>query len=273
VSAAAVRNAQAAWARYLGRQVEEEDEIAPGVKMTLVLVPPGKFLMGSPEGESERPPDEVQHQVTITEPFYLGKHEVTQAQYEALLGQDKDPSHFRGADLPVESVTWKDAADYADQLTKQGGAGPVYRLPTEAEWEYACRGGRSASKPFGVGDGRELTSREANFDGNYAYPHDDKGPYLKSTCRVGSYPSNALGLADMHGNVWEWCADWYGPYPEGSVTNPSGPPEGSKRVSRGGSWAYSAWHCRSACRHEEDPGKPEDFRGFRLARSVPPGGK
>jgi formylglycine-generating enzyme required for sulfatase activity len=272
LSAAVVQQAQAAWAQYLGRQVEEEVEIASGVKMKFVLVPPGKFRMGSPEEEQDRRPDEVLHEVAIARPFYLGKYEVTQAQYEALVGQDQNQSRFKGPDLPVEKVTWDEASAYADTLTKKCGDGLLYRLPTEAEWEYSCRGGRSSSQPFGVGDGRALSSREANFDGNYPYGGAEVGPYLESTCRVGSYPANALSVSDMHGNVWEWCADWKGEYAPGQATDPSGPGSGSFRVVRGGGWSFSvAWVCRAAFRHGYEPGRRLDDLGVRLARSFPSG--
>jgi formylglycine-generating enzyme required for sulfatase activity len=146
-------------------------------------------------------------------------------------------------------------------------------LPTEAEWEYACRGGRSSSNPFGVGDGRTLSSREANFGGNHPYVGAAKGPYLESTSRVGSYAANALGLFDLHGNVCEWCADWYGPYPREDVTNPAGPSEGSDRVIRGGCWLLDGGYCRAAVRHWDEPGNRSHDLGFRLARSVLSGGK
>jgi formylglycine-generating enzyme required for sulfatase activity len=270
VSPAEVKEAQAAWAKYLGRQVEEEVEVAPGVRMTFVLVPPGRFFMGSPWTEVGRG-DETLHEVTLTEPFDLGKTEVTQAQYRALTGDN--PSHFRGDDLPVESVRWGEARDYADLLTKKRGDQRVYRLPTEAEWEHACRGGRPSSQPFGVGDGKTLSSREANFNGNSPYAGAGTGPYLEATCRVGSYPANALGLSDMHGNVWEWCADWTGPYPAGSVTNPTGPGEGSRRVFRGGCWSYEGKGCRAAIRAWGELWARTNALGFRLARTVPVGGK
>jgi formylglycine-generating enzyme required for sulfatase activity len=266
-----VRRAQEAWARYLGRNVEETIGIADGVKMTFMLVPPGKFRMGSPEEEKDRRNDETLHNVTLTEPFDLAKTEVTQAQYEALTG--KNPSHFKGADKPVEKVSWDEARAYAEKLTKKRDDKHVYRLPTEAEWEYSCRGGRSSSKPFGIGDGRSLSSREANFDGNYPYGGAEKGDYLKSTCTVASYPANALGLYDMHGNVWEWCADWYGPYPAGDVANPRGASEGSLQVGRGGCWGDFAWNCRAANRIWLVPGIRIINLGFRLARSIPSGVK
>jgi formylglycine-generating enzyme required for sulfatase activity len=145
--------------------VEETVEVAAGVKMTFVLIPPGKFRMGSPPEQRERSDDERLHEVTLTEPFYLGKTEVTQAQYEALIGNN--PSQFTGADRPVEKVTWEEAREYTEQLTKKRSDKRVYRLPAEAEWEYACRGGRSSSQPFGIGDGRARSSAEANFDGAF----------------------------------------------------------------------------------------------------------
>jgi formylglycine-generating enzyme required for sulfatase activity len=270
LTGAAVKAAQVAWATYLGRQVEEEDEIVPGVKMAFVLIPPGKFPMGSPQGEQDRLPDEVQHEVTLTEPFYLGKCEVTQAQYEALVGHDKNPSRFKDADLPVEMVSWTEASAYADALTNKRAGGLLYRLPTEAEWEFSCRGGNASAQPFGVGDGTSLSSDLANFDGRYPYGSAAKGDYLQRTNRVGSYRPNAFGLNDMHGNVWEWCMDWYGPYPAGKATNPGGPPEGSSRMIRGGGWFNDSGCCRAAIRTRFEPGSRSDYLGFRLAR-IPSG--
>jgi formylglycine-generating enzyme required for sulfatase activity len=271
MSAAAVRQAQADWAKFLGRPVEEQIDVADGVTMTFVLVPPGKFLMGSPATEPSRVGNETLHEVTLTEPFDLGKYEVTQAQYLALTGHN--PSHFKGADLPVDQVLWEEARDYAARLTKKQGERDLYRLPTEAEWEYACRGGRPSSQPFGVGDGRALSSREANFNGSHPYGGAAEGPFPQTTVRVGSYPANALGLYDMHGNVWEWCADRYGAYPAGRVSNPSGPAEGSPRVGRGGSWRHEGGNCRAAARGIMKPGDRHDWLGFRLARTVPSVGK
>jgi formylglycine-generating enzyme required for sulfatase activity len=278
-----VQRAQEAWARHLGRKAEETVEVAGGVAMTFALVPPGKFLMGSPPSEIDgllrQSPDakrewyhdESLHVVTLTDPFYLGKTEVTQAQFRDLTG--KDPSQFKGADNPVEEVSWDEARDYAARLTNRRGGHLVYRLPTEAEWEYACRGGRSCSRPFGIADGGALSSLEANFDGNYQYGGAAEGPYLQATSRAGSYRPNALGLFDMHGNVWEWCADWYGPYPQGEITNPTGPAEGSLRVMRGGSWFSHSRDCRAANRGRMEPGSRNYKLGFRLARSIPSGGK
>jgi formylglycine-generating enzyme required for sulfatase activity len=269
-SPAAVRASQQAWAKYLGRQVEETVTVN-GVAITFVLIPPGKFLMGSPEGEARRREDETQHEVTISKPFDLAKTELTQAQYQALTGTN--PSTFKGDDLPVVQLSWTEADEFAGQLTKKLADNHLYRLPTEAEWEYSCRGGASSSKPFGIGDGTSLSSTQANFNGEFPYGGAGPGEYLGKTARVGSYPANALGLADMHGNVWEWCADWYGPYPQGAVTNPTGPLEGSGRVNRGGSWYGSGGICRSARRVWNSPGNRRDSLGFRLARSVPSAGK
>jgi formylglycine-generating enzyme required for sulfatase activity len=271
VNGAEVRRFQEAWAKHLGCQVEETVEVGGGVKMTFVLVPPGNFHMGSPAEEKDRSDGEIVHEVTLTEPFYLGQTEVTQAQYQALTGAN--PSHFRGADRPVEQVSWEQARDYAAELTKKQADKLVYRLPTEAEWEYCCRGGRPSTQPFGVGDGRALSSAEANFSGGPAGGGADKGPDPATTCRVGSYPANALGLYDMHGNVWEWCADWYGPYPTGAVSNPTWPTAGSVRVIRGGSWFIPAKDCRAARRGRNEPSLRLPDLGFRLARSAPSPGQ
>jgi formylglycine-generating enzyme required for sulfatase activity len=271
-SAEDVRRAQEAWAKYLGRKVEESVEVAEGVKMTFVLVPPGKFRMGSPADDKDHYPDETPlREVTLTEPFDMGKTEVTQAQYQALTR--RNPSKFKGLDRPVELVSWEDAREYAAGLTQKSADKHLYRLPTEAEREYCCRGGHPSSRPFGLGDGRSLSSRQANFDGNHPYGGAVKGPFLQTTCAVGSYPANALGLHDMHGNVWEWCADCYEPYPRGHVTNPTGPSEGSFRVARGGSWFNHARNCRAAVRYGDGPGYWYDFLGIRLARSIPSGNK
>jgi formylglycine-generating enzyme required for sulfatase activity len=242
-----------------------------------VLVPPGKFRMGSPTDEAGHNPwepnfdSEVLHEVTLTQPFDLGRYEVTQAQYQALTGNS--PSGFKGDDNPVEQVTWDEARDFAVRLTGRRGDRHQYRLPTEAEWEYACRGGRPTSQPFGVGDGLARSSRDLNCNGNFPYAGAERGPDLHATCRVGSYAANALGLFDMHGNVWEWCADAYGPCPADSVTDPTGPPAGPNRVHRGGSWFDAVGNCRSALRANSPPGRRGNHIGFRLARTLPAGGK
>jgi formylglycine-generating enzyme required for sulfatase activity len=256
VSADVVRRAQEAWAKYLGRDVETNLEIHNGVTMTFVLVPPGKFRMGSPFDENGRYENETLHMVTLTEPFDLGKYEVTQTQYKALTG--KTPSLFRGSDRPVEQVTWNEAEAFGRALTNKRSDKHVYRLPTEAEWEYSCRGGRPLSEPFGIGDNRSLTSRDANFNNDF-----------RETRKVGSYVANALGLYDMHGNVWEWCADWNEPYPLEAVTNPLRTTGGPFRVARGGCWNEPTRGCRSALRQGSPEARRDGYMGFRLARSVP----
>jgi formylglycine-generating enzyme len=225
---------------------------------TLTLVPPGKFLMGSPGDEVERFDDEgPQHEVEITRPFYLATHLVTQAEYAALMGVN--PSHFgpKGAGsvlgldtshLPVENITWHEAVEFCARLSAvpaEQRAGRSYRLPTEAEWEYAYRAGTCT--PFF--QGASLSSAQANFIGDYPYGGAPKGPNLRRTCDVGSYPPNAFGLFDMAGNVWEWCQDLYAsPYPPGPARDPTGPARGSQRVQRGGGWDSSSVSLRAARR-------------------------
>jgi formylglycine-generating enzyme required for sulfatase activity len=283
ISAADVRLAQEAWARYLGRKVEETVEIANGVSMTFVLVPPGRFRMGSPKGEQDpeqEKTEELLHTVVLTEPFDLGRYEVTQAQFRALVSRliskelkDRDPSQVKGADLPVENVSWYQAEAYGRELTKLRADKHTYRLPTEAEWEYSCRGGRPSSQPFGIGNGHSLSSLQANFDGTYPYGDADKGVYLRQICKVGAYTPNALGLFDMHGNAWEWCYDRFGPYSGEEVTNPTGHSEGPHRVFRGGGCRFEGRTCRAASRSSENPEAANYNIGFRLARRVPSGGK
>jgi formylglycine-generating enzyme required for sulfatase activity len=286
VSATAMQAAQEAWATYLGRKVEEEVEIAPGVKMAFVLVPPGRFLMGSLDGETGRDKDELQHEVEIAEPYYLGKYEVTQVQYEAVAKEN--PSKFKGPNLPVENLTWTQAAEFGKALTKNSRGGLLFCLPQEAQWEYACRGGRPSSQPFGIGDGRTLDSSQANFDGNFPYGGAAKRKYVEKTCAVGSYQANALGLFDMHGNVYEWCWDDYGDYPaEKAVSQISdlvralkdlqralnelsaGSTEGSPRVFRGGSWFNRSQNCRSAYRNKSKPAYRDNQLGFRVSLVLP----
>lgn len=200
--------------------------ITNSIGMRLLLIPPGRFLMGSPDTEANRSTDEgPQHEVKIAKAFYLGIYTVTQAQWRVVMGNN--PSYFcaagegknsvEGLDtdhFPVERVSWEDAQQFCAALSAlpaEKAAGRVYRLPTECEWEYTCRAGTTT--PFHFGE--SLSSKQANFDGSYPYGDAEEGPYLQRTCQVGSYPGNAWGLHDMHGNVWEWCADWYTPYREG----------------------------------------------------------
>jgi len=234
------------------------------IGMKLVLIPKGTFQMGSPIEEEGRGIDEEQHQVTISKDYYLGVTEVTQGQYEKVMGTN--PSHFqtrviRKSDssmYPVESVSWDDAVEFCKRLSdlpEETKAGRVYRLPTEAEREYACRAGSKTAYSFGA---------SAKSLGNYAWFGENSN---FQTHPVSEKKPNAWGLYDMHGNVWEWCSDWYGDYPKGAANDPTGPREASIRVRRGGSWDFEAAHCRSALRDWYDPSYRRSDLGFRLALS------
>jgi formylglycine-generating enzyme required for sulfatase activity len=231
------------------------------VAMEMVLIPAGKFQMGSPESEAKGFPDErPRHEVTIASPFYLGKYEVTQGEWAAVMGSN--PSEFKGDDrLPVERVSWNDCQKFITRLNARQD-GYVYRLPSEAEWEYACRAGTTT--PFSFGE--TLTAAQANYNGDYPYGDGPKGEYRKRTTRVGSFPANAWGLHDMHGNVYEWCQDvWHGNY-NGAPTDGRAWEQGSDngRVVRGGSWVINANLCRSAFRLFNSPDVRNLNFGFRL---------
>jgi len=191
------------------------------------------------------------HRVTISKDFYLGKYLVTQAQWEAIM--EDNPSHFKGAKWPVENVSWEDCQLFIEKLNFQTGRN-IYRLPTEAEWEHACRAGSIAAYSFG--DDKKRLAEHAWFSGNAG----------DRTHPVGQKTPNPWGFYDMYGNVWEWCKDWYGPYPKGLVTDPEGPPSGSDRVLRGGGWYDGALRCRSGFRSYFSPDFRCSFFGFRLAR-------
>jgi formylglycine-generating enzyme required for sulfatase activity len=254
-------------------------EVVNSIGMRLALIPPGTFLMGSPEDEEGRSEDEEQHEVEITRPFYMGVFQVTQAQWQAVMGNN--PCFFcatRGGkgkvrgmntgDFPVEQVSWEDATAFLKKLAaleKQREAGREYRLPTEAEWEYSCRGGTCSSAPFHQGN--SLSSSQGNFNGNYPYGGAARGPYLERTCAVGSYRPNAFGLFDMHGNVLEWCSDWFARdyYKASPRRDPPGPSDGSSRVIRGGSGINHGSACRSASRSGDRPGLRRRVVGFRVA--------
>jgi uncharacterized protein (TIGR02996 family) len=258
-------------------------QLTNSVGMLFSLIPAGTFRMGSPNGEADRQENEgPQHEVEITRPFYLGVYPITQEQYERLMGTN--PSRFSSQGggkarvkkqdtraFPVESVSWDDAIDYCRKLSEwpeEKRLGRVYRLPTEAEWEYACRGGASSSTPFHFGN--SLSSTQANFNGNHPYGGAAAGPNLRRTTAVGSYPANGFGLYDMHGNVWEWCADWFDAnyYATSPRKDPQGPQAGEGRVLRGGSRSYYGRDCRSACRNRLAPGLRVNHLGFRVALSV-----
>jgi formylglycine-generating enzyme required for sulfatase activity len=236
-------------------------ELTNSIGMKLLLIPKGTFTMGSPESEQGRQKEEVQHEVTISKDYYLGVYEVTQAQYEKVMG--KNPSLYQGAlvgnldaDLPVEKVSWDDASGFCKKLSdlpEEKKAGRKYRLPTEAEWEYACRAGSKTAYSFDDEEG--LLPEYGWFNRNSS----------DRTHTVGLLEPNAWGLYDMHGNVSEWCSDLYGEYPKVSVSDPVGPREGSHRVIRGGSWLYLSEDCRSATRSHSDPLGSGTYGGFRVA--------
>ncbi len=234
-------------------------EITNTIGMKLKLIPAGEFLMGSPESEESRNSDEKQHRVRITKPFYLGVYEVTQSEYEKVMGEN--PSDSKGATRPVEMVSWNDAVEFCKKLSAKEGR--TYRLPTEAEWEYACRAGTTT--PFNFGS--VLNGKQANCDGDHPYGTETKGPDLGKTTTAGSYAPNTWGLYDMHGNVCEWCGDRYDSdyYEKSPTDDPTGPATGSCRVHRGGSWNYRPRLCRSAFRSRLTPDFRSHYLGFRVA--------
>jgi formylglycine-generating enzyme required for sulfatase activity len=255
-------------------------DLGGGVKMEFVLIPKGKFTMGSPPTEKGRNPFEKDfdaeklHEVEITKPFYMAKYPVTQEQYEAITGEN--PSWFQagkmGADkvkglstkqFPVETVSWDNAQAFCKKLREQDKQMRVFRLPTEAEWEYACRAGTTT--PFYFGS--KLNGKDANCQGDSPYGTDERGPYNRRTTKVGEYGENKWGLCDMHGNVCQWCEDCYGPY--NADLNSTDPLRKTKysedsRVLRGGSWRDGASICRAACRARVWPYARGSNAGFRV---------
>jgi formylglycine-generating enzyme required for sulfatase activity len=226
------------------------------VGMEFRLIQSGTFKMGSPTSEGERYSDETQHEVTLSRPYYLGVYEVTQEQYEKVMAAN--PSGFKGSRHPVDMVSWEDAQEFIRRLnamTAEQSAGRKYRLPTEAEWEYACRAGSKTAYSFGD---------DPSAWGKYGWIGDNSAA---QTHQVGEKQPNPWGLYDMHGNVLEFCEDWYGDYPAGAVIDPTGPNEGSFRVSRGGSWFNRAARCRSAFRNWYPPSNRLDSLGFRVVLS------
>jgi len=278
--------------------------LAPGVEVTSAWIPAGVFTMGSPASEAQRDNDEgPQHQVRISKGFWMMTTEVQQGQWQAVMGSTKNPnpSYFKqsGPTYPVERVSWYDAVEFANKLTeavakknpqmnlkpyytiavsKRGENDQIeeaevrinaeargYRLPTEAEWEYACRAGTTGPFHFG----QTISTNQANYDGNLVYGAGDKGEYRQRTTPTaffGAAGRNAFGLYDMHGNVWEWCWDWYDAewYKGGDRTDPIGPQTGGNRVLRGGSWIYYPWSLRSANRDWIRPPHRNSDVGFRL---------
>ncbi len=255
---------------------DEIDLIENSLGMKLVRIPAGTFMMGSPRSEPDRLPKEELHEVSITQPFYMGIHEVTKTQYRGgRIGRFNSSDGGGGTRQPRVNVNSWSAVSFCTRLSNQpeeSRAGRKYRLPTEAEWEYACRAGTTT--PFHTGE--SLSSREANFNGNYPYGGAGEGPYLEMTAPVGSYEPNAFGLYDMHGNVAEWCADFYDPdyYENSPAEDPPGPLEGVvptefrgfHRVVRGGGWLDDARGCRSAYRFRGRYGT--EVIGFRVVCEV-----
>lgn len=278
---------------------EPAQEITSSIGMKLVRIPAGQFLMGSPKNEEHRLDDELQHEVEITRPFYLGKHEVTVSQYKAFVndtgyrtegerdgkgGRAFDGKEFvqkpeftwknlhfaQSDDEPVVVVTWSDAVAFCAWLSKKDGL--TYRLPTEAEWEYACRAGTKTSFNTGAreddlkaaGNIADAALKSKWVDVFWAMSWNDGFPF---TAPVGKFKANGFGLHDMHGNVWEWCSDWYGEnyYGLSPRQDPQGPSSGKERVSRGGAWSTQPKFCRSAFRDWHEPSYRSDCVGFRVA--------
>ncbi|HBE16851.1 MAG TPA: formylglycine-generating enzyme family protein [Cyanobacteria bacterium UBA11149] len=246
------------------------ENLPNGVILEMVAIPGSTFMMGSPTSEADRDSNEgPQHSVTLS-PFYMGKYTVTQAQWQIVASLPKvnhdlesNPSYFKGENLPVETITWLDATEFCARLSKYTGKN--YRLPTEAEWEYACRAGTNT--PFHFGE--TINTDCVNYDGNYPYGNAPKGEYRQKTTPVGSFQvANNFGLFDMHGNVWEWCQDYYHndyrdvPNDGGSNKNNS-----QYRLLRGGSWSNNAWSCRSALRNWIETDDWNHHNSFRLVTS------
>ncbi len=230
------------------------------IGMKFALIQAGTFEMGSPPDDPDGNANERQHRVTITKSFYLQATEVTQGQWKRVMGNN--PSYFKdcGDDCPVETVSWDDVQEFIRRLNKMEGTSK-YRLPTEAEWEYACRAGTQT--PFYTG--KCISTDQENYEGIDPMPGCPEGKSIGRHIKVGSFPPNPWGLYDMHGNVSEWCQDWYGNYPTGDITDPKGPSTGSDRVIRGGSWYLSARRARSASRAVHVPDSRSNNIGFRSA--------
>jgi sulfatase modifying factor 1 len=256
-----------------GKNPGEARTIA-GVK--LCWCPPGKFMMGSPPGEPERRPDEAQVEVRLTRGFWMGKSEVTQGDWKRVVGDlpgELTAELPAGEEYPVGNLNFAEAEGFCRKLTELAIAKKElprdweFRLPTEAQWEYACRAGTTTATAFGD----SLSRRQANFQGKPYNGGADDGPSLKRVARVGSYAPNAWGLHDMHGNTFEWCRDWYYPNLPGgsdpdlsSVRGPMNRNGSYSRVRRGGAWTDDGWPCRSACRLRFEPERRYDHIGFRV---------
>ncbi|MCP9772456.1 SUMF1/EgtB/PvdO family nonheme iron enzyme [Synechococcus sp. Tobar12-5m-g] len=247
-----------------------QQDLGEGVALTMVTIPAGSFLMGSPEDEPERSDDEgPQHKVTLGA-FFMAQTPITQAQWRAVAAWQKvrrdlkpDPSTFKGANRPVEQVSWLDALEFCRRLNQR--TGQLYGLPSEAQWEYACRAGSTTPFHFGATQTPEL----ANYNGNHVYGNGPKGTYREQTIDVASFPANGWGLHDMHGNVLEWCEDhWYDSYNFAPGDDQPwfipGAAADEPRLLRGGSWISDPGRCRSAYRNRVVPGGADDDVGFRV---------
>jgi formylglycine-generating enzyme required for sulfatase activity len=294
-SADEARELQEAWAAHLKTPAMAEDQL--GIR--LALIPAGEFTMGSPAGLKRHngwmADAETEHLVRITRPFYLSVHEVSRAAFRVFVEETgyesdaekgsegdwgmnpatgkfesglgctwRDPRFEQTDEHPVVSVSWHDATAFCRWLSRKEKA--TYRLPTEAEWEYACRAGTEGQ--FAFGD--SLSSAQANCNGEQGYNGAEAGPNHLGTVPRGTFAANAFGLFDLHGNAWEWCADWYAPYAGEGADDPTGPSEGALRIMRGGGWHNSAYWLRSALRLRFTPTSRSNNVGFRVLREMKP---
>ncbi|MCP4696116.1 MAG: formylglycine-generating enzyme family protein [Gammaproteobacteria bacterium] len=250
------------WAEAMGRDRYGlfADVNVRGVTQRMRWIAPGRFRMGSPESEAQRWSDrELAHEVCLRHGFWLADTVCTQALWHAVT--EKNPSCFKGYKRPVERVSWEDCFGFM-QKSNEELSELALRFPTEAEWEYACRA--DTDTPFWFGD--NITPEQVDYDGDYPYADGKKGLFRSETVEVMALPCNAWGLYQMHGNVWEWCADWFGDYPDEPLTDPVGADSGSFRVVRGGSWAAGGQLVRSAYRDRRSPVSRNMHLGFRFAR-------
>jgi uncharacterized protein (TIGR02996 family) len=232
---------------------QQKVELSGRASMGFSFVPPGSFLMGGSVLDAEKPI----HKVTLTKGFFLGACPVTQKQWQAVMGNA--PSHFKGPNRPVEQVSWSDCQKFCKKLNAKLKGGRV-GLPTEAEWEWACRAGTTSEYHFGD----VLNTDLANYDGKFSWNDSPNGKSRKKTTDVASFPPNPWGLHDLHGNVWEWCSDQHTDYPTGKQTDPQGRSIRRDRVARGGSWNDNPVFCRSAIRGWNVPATRDDGLGFRV---------
>jgi formylglycine-generating enzyme required for sulfatase activity len=260
--------------RYKRTNKSYTQDLGKDVKLTLMLIPAGEFTMGAPIEELESDDDErPQHLVKVPQ-FLMARTPITQAQWRVVAGYDQvkldldpDPSGFKGDDRPVEQVSWEEAQEFCRRLSAKTSKG--YRLPSEAEWEYACRAGMTTAFHFG----ETITPELVNYRGSAVYNGSPKGEYREAPTEVGSFPANDWGLYDMHGNVWEWCEDdWHGSY-DGAPQDGSAWVERERsdtyRLLRGGSWYNAPKNCRSACRNYATRVICNNYVGVRVCCASP----